>query len=259
MSTITAHNAHGTPQARGLAQYHFLFRRLHSLTGILFGLYLFVHLGVNASLAEGARHDGSPTVFQQQVNYIHSLIFLPLVEIFLIYLPLAYHTLYGFWIIYTGQPNVGRYGYTRNWLYILQRISGVLIVLFAVFHIFTMKGWLPGEFASALRFDPINATQSTAHHLYSAWWIWAVTYPIGILASAFHTVNGFYAAAITWGLTISARAQKRWGMLCIILFFGLFSAGMTALVAGVVAAQSPMPPTTQPSPLTSGGSTAIGH
>ena len=239
MSTITAHSAHGATKARGLAQYHFLFRRLHSLTGILFGLYLFVHLAVNASLAEGARHDGQPTVFQAQVDKIHGLPFLPFIEIFFIYLPLAYHTIYGFWIMYSGQPNVGRYGYTRNWLYLFQRISGLVIVFFALFHVMSMKGWLPGEFARALVFQPEAATASTARHLYAAWWIWGVTYPIGVLASAFHTANGFYAAAITWGLTISARAQKRWGMFCAILFFGLFFAGMTAIVAGVRAAQSP--------------------
>ena len=258
MSTITAHAPHGA-KSGGLSQYHFLFRRLHSLTGILFGLYLFVHLGVNATLAEGARHDGSPTVFQQQVNYIHSLPFLPFIEIAFIYTPLAYHTLYGFWIIKSGQPNVGRYGYTRNWLYIFQRISGLLIVFFAMFHIFTMKGWLPGEFAHALKFDPVNATNSTASHLYTAWWIWGVTYPIGILASAFHTANGFYAASITWGLTISAKAQKRWGLLCAVIFFGLLSAGMTALVAGVMAAQSAPTSTPIVQPLKATGSSAIGH
>jgi succinate dehydrogenase / fumarate reductase cytochrome b subunit len=176
-------------------------------------------------------------VFQAQVDKIHGLPFLGFVEFFGIYLPLVYHTLYGFWIIYTGQPNVGRYGYTRNWLYVFQRISGLIIVLFALFHIFTMKGWLPGEFASALVFEPLRATESTARHLYAAWWIWAVTYPIGVLASAFHTANGFYASAITWGLTISARSQKRWGMFCAMLFFGLLTAGMVALIAGVTKAQ----------------------
>lgn len=260
MTTITASPLrHDNASPGFIARYHFLLRRLHSLTGILFGLYLFVHLGVNATLAEGARHDGQPTVFQQQVNYIHSLPFLPVVEIALIYAPLAFHTLYGFWIIYTGQPNIGKYGYTRNWLYILQRISGLIIVFFAMFHIFTMKGWLPGTFASALTFQPLDATASTARHLYTAWWIWAVTYPIGVLASAFHTANGFYGAAITWGLTISATAQKRWGALCVVLFFGLFSAGMTALVAGVIAAQSPAATVPMHSPLEKTGSSAIGH
>jgi len=97
------------------------------------------------------------------------------VECAFIYLPLAYHTLYGFWIIYSGQPNVGKYGTRVIGSTSCSRISGLIIVLFAMFHIFTMKGWLPGEFARALEFDPLNATNSTARALYTAWWIWAVT------------------------------------------------------------------------------------
>jgi succinate dehydrogenase / fumarate reductase, cytochrome b subunit len=250
MSTITAAPGHEVASPGLIARYHFLFRRLHSLTGIMFGLYLFVHLGVNATLAEGTRHDGTATVFQQQVDKIHSLPFLTFIEIAFLYAPLAYHTLYGFWIIYSGQPNVGRYGYTRNWLYILQRISGLVIVFFAAFHIFTMKGWLPGTFADALEFNARHATESTARHLYSHWWIWSVTYPIGVLASAFHTANGFYGAAITWGLTISATAQKRWGAFCAILGVGLLAAGMTALIFGVVAAQK-LPANPDAAPVTS--------
>ena len=36
-----------------LGQYHFLLRRLHSLTGIVFGGYLVVHLLINATIAQG--------------------------------------------------------------------------------------------------------------------------------------------------------------------------------------------------------------
>lgn len=236
-TTITAHVNAADDRIGWLARNHFLFRRLHSLTGIAFGLYMFVHLGVNASLAEGARHDGAPTVFQQQVDKIHSLPYLTVIEIAFLYFPLAYHTVYGIYIILTGQLNVGNYGYTKNWLYVLQRVTAMVIFFFAAFHIFTMKGWLPGGFAGALKFDALDATRSTANHLYATWWIWTVAYPLGVIASAFHTANGFYAGAITWGLTISAQAQKRWGIFCSMLFAGLLAAGMVALIAGVATAR----------------------
>ena len=236
-TTITAHVQAADRRVGWLARNHFLFRRLHSLTGILFGLYMFVHLGVNASLAEGARHDGGPTVFQQQVDKIHSLPYLMAIEVAFLYFPLVYHTVYGFYITLTGQLNVGAYGYTKNWLYVMQRVTAMVIFFFAIFHVFTMKGWLPGTFADALVFRPHEATASTAEHLYAAWWIWAVVYPLGVLASAFHTANGFYASAITWGLTISSQAQKRWAALCSAIFVGLLAAGMVALIAGVNAAR----------------------
>ena len=40
-----------------------------------------------------------------------------------------------------------------------------------------------------------------------------------------------FTAAITWGLTISAGAQRRWGFVCAGLFALLFLAGIIALFA----------------------------
>jgi succinate dehydrogenase / fumarate reductase, cytochrome b subunit len=235
MSTLTSESVAVEKKARPLAEYHFLFRRLHSLTGIMFGSYLFVHLTINATLVEGARHgsDMSQSVFQGMVNYIHSIPFLIGVELAFIIAPIAYHTLYGFYIIYSGQPNVGRYGYTRNWLYIFQRVTAVILTFFILFHVLTFKGVFGSMLPAALTFEPLAATKSTIAHLNHAWWIWAIVYPIGVLAAAFHTANGFYAAAITWGLTISAKAQKRWGGLCVLICLFLAGAGMAALIAGV--------------------------
>src|SRR5881296_3774705 len=102
-------------------QHHFLLRRLHSLTGIIFGGYLVIHLLVNATLLEGGR------IFQIQVDKIHSLPFLIVVESLLIYIPILYHTIYGIWITFTGQPNVGHYRYEKNIFYLLQRISAIII------------------------------------------------------------------------------------------------------------------------------------
>ena len=112
---------------------YFLLRRLHSLTGLIFGGYLCVHLTINATLAEGHRH--GLDVYQQQVNYIHSLPFLKVIEWTFIYLPILYHTFYGIWIVATGQPNVDKYRYGKNYLYLLQRISAIILVFFMVFHL----------------------------------------------------------------------------------------------------------------------------
>lgn len=232
MSTATATHE-GTKAS--MSATHFLLRRLHSLTGIIFGLYICVHLLVNATLIEGARHDGQPTVFQQQVDKIHSLPFLEGVEWTTIYIPIIYHTVYGLWIVVTGQPNVGNYQYGKNWAYFFQRVSAIILVLFIAFHVLAMKGL----FGGALTFDPAEATATTARHMQVSPWLGYVIYPIGILAACFHLANGFWTAAITWGLTVSKAAQRRWGGVCVLIFLATFGCGMTALVAGLRGSTAP--------------------
>lgn len=201
--------------------HHFLLRRLHSLTGIVFGGYLVVHLLVNATISQGG------TVYQVQVDKIHSLPFLPLVEWVFIYLPIIYHTVYGIWITVTGQPNVQNYPYGKNIFYLLQRISALVIVLFVLFHVLALKY---GLFGGSVSFDHTHALGTVGRH-FDHWWVWIV-YPLGILASCYHLANGFWTAAITWGLTVSASAQKRWGLVCVGLFVVTFVAGMMALIWG---------------------------
>jgi succinate dehydrogenase / fumarate reductase cytochrome b subunit len=205
---------------------HFLLRRLHSLTGLVFGGYLIVHLLINATIAQGGE------VYQTQVQKIHDLPFLPVIEWTFIYLPIIFHTVYGIWITVTGQPNVTNYPYAKNIFYVLQRVSAVVILFFLLFHVLSLKY---GLFGQNLSFDPHHATVTVARHM-DGWGgvlAWLV-YPIGILASCFHLANGFWTAAITWGLTISKSSQRRWGYACMGLFLLTFVAGMTALVASAV-------------------------
>src|SRR6266498_2017547 len=105
VSTLTAPASDHTAPALLGSRQHFVLRRLHSLTGLVFGGYLIVHLLVNATIAQGG------IVYQQQVDKIHSLPFLPVIEWSFIYLPILYHTIYGVWITLTGQPNVANYPY----------------------------------------------------------------------------------------------------------------------------------------------------
>lgn len=208
---------------------HFLLRRLHSLTGIVFGLYIVIHLLVNATLIEGQK---PRDIFWLQVEKIHSLPFLLAVEWALIYLPILFHTIYGIWITFAGVPNVQNYPYAKNWFYTLQRVSAMIIVGFLVFHVLGMKGW----FGQSLAFRPNaeGAFRSTVEHINLHWVITWVVYPLGVLASTFHLANGFWTAGISWGLTVSKAGQRRWGWVCAALFAFTFGCGMAAWIAAVV-------------------------
>ena len=222
MSTVPTTASDLTVPVLG-GRYHFLLRRLHSLTGLVFGGYLVVHLLINATIAQGGN------AYQTQVDKIHDLPFLPVIEWTFIYLPIIYHTVYGVWITLTGQPNVGHYPYAKNWFYFFQRLSAVVIVFFIIFHVFALKY---GLFGTNLAFEPhYGALRTVARHMDVHPVITWLVYPLGILASCYHLANGFWTAAITWGLTISDSAQKRWGYACAGLFVLTFVAGVVALIA----------------------------
>jgi len=212
----------------------FYLRRLHSLTGIVFGFYLLVHLVMSASLVEGFRAGATQTVFQKQVAVTQSVPFLGLALWVLVYLPILYHALYGLWLTYNIKPNVNQYPYGKNIFYVFQRLTGLLLIAFLFFHVTAMKGW----WAVSLKFDPWRATESTVSHLTTNWFIGWFIYPVGILAACYHLANGFWTAAITWGITISAQSQRRWGWVCVGLFVLSMILGMTALIAALTPAAS---------------------
>jgi succinate dehydrogenase / fumarate reductase cytochrome b subunit len=165
-----------------------------------------------------------------QVNKIHDLPLLWALEWGLIFLPIIYHTVYGVWITLTGQWNVNRYGYQKNVYYVLQRVSAVVIVLFMLFHILSLKY---GLFGANLEFDPHDASRTIHRHMMTSGFLPYFWYPLGILASCYHLANGIWTAGITWGLTVSEGAQRRWGYFSAAVGVAMLLAGLTANFASV--------------------------
>jgi len=219
-------------------RHYFLLRRLHSLSGIFpIGLFLLPHLTTNSSIVWGSwlnkanhGHAGIET-FQHEVNFIHNLPALILIEWGFLFLPLMFHAALGVYFASSGKTNVERYPYQKNWRYTLQRASGYLGVIFIVMHILSLRfqfsfgGLMPA-------FELHAASSSTALHFQgSAWGIFApVFYLVCVLGLVFHFANGLWTAGITWGLTVSVQAQKRWGYVCAALGMGLGTATVMAVI-----------------------------
>jgi succinate dehydrogenase / fumarate reductase cytochrome b subunit len=218
-----------------LDRHWFLLRRLHSLTGIVpIGVFLIIHLTTNSSIVWGERLSGGGVkTFQHEVDFIHSLPGLVLLEIFGLWLPILYHAVFGFIIGFTGRSNVGRYGYADNWRYTLQRWSGYIGFLFIIYHVATLRWKWNLPFSAA--FDPEIASSSTAIALRGgttddmmAAVIVGVIYLTGVTLLVFHLANGLWTAAITWGVTITESAQRRWAWVCAVLGVALMAAGWAA-------------------------------
>lgn len=228
-----------------LDRHYFLIRRLHSLSGIVpVGAFLFPHLTTNSSIVwgrmlgkatqapPGVAPNAGVETFLHEVDFIHSLPALVLIEWGVLFLPILFHALVGIWFATSSRPNVDRYRYQANWRYTLQRLSGYLGVLFILMHVTSLRfGWTWAGLMPA--FDPHLPATSTGVHFQEgiAGPAIAAFYLVCVLALVFHFANGLWTAGITWGLTVSATAQKRWGWVCAAIGVALSAAGIAA-VAG---------------------------
>ena len=176
---------------------HFLLRRLHSLVGLIpVGAFLLFHLWENSQSRFGPEHYNQYVVEKiQNINYVF------LLEIFLIALPILFHAGYGLVVFWMGKQNVTTYGYFRNWTWLLQRISGVGILLFLLLHVIGTR--ILAIWNEAIRQDMFGHMKN----LFSEP-AFLVPYVIGLVLTIFHFCNGVWSASIVWGLATTPRAQK---------------------------------------------------
>lgn len=211
--------------------YHFLIRRLHSLTGLIpVGVFLVMHLATNASVLA----PGEPGAeFQKSVERIHSLgpLLVP-VEIVGIFIPLLFHAIIGFQIIFSGRPNPQAYPYGGNIRYTLQRWTGIIAFFFIMYHVWQMH-WIGkplggGEFALHGPGGEPTGAATTAKAIQSAVWV-APLYALGVLACVYHLANGVWTSLITWGITIRPKTQRAAGYVCAALGIVVGAIGIGAL------------------------------
>src|ERR1700734_2837119 len=90
----------------------FVLRKLHSLLGIIpIGAFLMEHLLSNFEALKG------PAAYAAQVKFLKSLPLVRVLEWVFIFLPLAFHALYGVYIALRGKSNVVYYPWAGYWMY----------------------------------------------------------------------------------------------------------------------------------------------
>ncbi len=200
---------------------HFVYRRIHSLTGIIpIGLFLVYHLYLQLYL-----HSGSET-YNRKINEFYESPLALWFLLLLVYLPLLFHA--GLGVVYVFEARVQpQYQYFSHLLYWLQRISGVGVLLFIVAHVWNAK------------LGPLLAGTWGTHweHLSTGFqhpdtgWATKTVYILGVLGATFHLANGLNTFCMTWGIALTPRAQKRVQFFSIILFVILTAIVLYALSA----------------------------
>jgi len=196
----------------------FYWRRLHSLLGIIpIGLFVTQHLIINHFATRGAES------FNTAAHFIENLPFIYFLEWFVIYIPLMFHAFYGVYLAFTSKNNVQRYGTFRNWMFFLQRVTGVFLVIFIAWHIYETR--IQKMFGTEVNFDMMADILSNPFMI--------VFYALGIIAATFHLANGLWSFLVTWGLAQSARSQRIVTYVTLIVFVVLTIIGLRALFAFV--------------------------
>lgn len=165
-----------------------------SITGMLpVGAFLVQHLFSNSYIFI------SQEAYNEHTKFLTSLPMVILLELGLIYLPILLHAAFGLAILYRGKNNFTDYGHFRNWMYFLQRLSGLAALAFIVTHSWStrIKTFFSGEEMSATYMSEI---------LKQPFWFWF--YAIGVIMVVFHFSNGLWSFLVTWGITIGKKAQS---------------------------------------------------
>jgi succinate dehydrogenase / fumarate reductase cytochrome b subunit len=124
----------------------FIWRRLHSLAGLWFVLFLIEHLLTNSQAALWLGDNGQG--FVRMVNALHNLPYLQVIEITLLGFPILLHIILGVRYLFTAQFNVtkgdGSKPYLprgRNYAYTLQRITSWILLACLIVHVAKFRFW----------------------------------------------------------------------------------------------------------------------
>jgi succinate dehydrogenase / fumarate reductase cytochrome b subunit len=199
----------------------FVLRKLHSLLGIVpIGAFLLEHLLSNFEALKG------PAAYGAQVKFLNSLPMVRVLEWVFIFLPILYHGLYGVRIWLRGKSNIVYYPWAGNWLYMAQRYTGLIAILYIGQHVYRQR------FSGiSLPENPGAAFHKVQMELQNPWML--AVYAIAMIAICWHFSYGVWLFAAKWGITPGATARKRFGYVCAALGVVLVVVGLASIWAFV--------------------------
>ena len=194
-------------------QTDYLLRKLHSLSGLLpVGAFLAEHFWSNSAALV------SPDKYNAVSQELQTIPFRPLVELLVIVLPILFHGGYGVYIWLRGKSNVSQYPWVGNWMYTLQRYTGLVAFAFIAWHFYTERVVTGGK----------STYDSVAMDLHSP--LYLAFFAVGILCSSFHLGVGIWNFLCKWGLAATARAQRAAGRLGAVVGITFSLVGLLILI-----------------------------
>ena len=217
---VTKYVAHGVAPLRAGQGWSFVLRRLHSLTGIIpVGAFLFEHILISNSTAIG---QNGPAAYARQVSFLANLPLVFFLELIGIWIPIAFHALYGFYIWYRGDGNTAAYPWSGNWMYTAQRWTGGIAFVYILWHTYTMR--FTGVDLHDNPMASFGKVQGEVMHTGLF-----LFYVIGLVAASLHFAYGIWLFCAKWGVVSGDKAQQRLLRVCFAFFLVLCGAGFASL------------------------------
>lgn len=192
----------------------FYIRRIHSILGIVpIGIFLCLHLTLNSSAILGV------DAWSAVIDGMRNVPFIILGELFIIAIPILFHAIYGFYIVYLSDMPLLRYQYVKNWMFILQRVTAVITTIFVIDHVL---------FVRILTDSTLDVMSAMANALHTP--VGFILELIGIWASIFHFTNGIFTFLVTWGVLQGDRVQKVVSFLTMLLCAALCLLALIILI-----------------------------
>ncbi|RDW21635.1 succinate dehydrogenase cytochrome b558 subunit [Oceanobacillus chungangensis] len=197
-------------------QREYFYRRLHSLLGVVpIGIFLVQHLVVNHFAVYGEES------FNTAAGFMGNLPFVLLLEIFIIYLPILYHAILGVYIALTANYSLKNYGYFRNWMFALQRITGLITLVFIAWHVWETRVQI-GLGNAEVEYSLMEGILS------SPFMLWF--YLIGVISTVFHFANGLWSFCVSWGITQSQKSQRVLTYVTVFVFLAVSYLGVRTII-----------------------------
>ena len=211
----------GVQPLRAGEGHSYLWRRLHSLTGIVpIGAFLVEHILSNFETWNG------PLAYAQQVKFLNSLPLVRVLEWAFIFIPLAYHAGYGVFISLRGRSNVNVYPWAGNIAYYVQRATGLIALAYIIQHVWRQR------FAGVQLPEHPGAAFAKVQHELSNPWMLAI-YVIAMVATCWHFAYGVWLFGAKWGITPGVQARRKSGYVCAAVGSALCFMGLVSIYAVV--------------------------
>jgi succinate dehydrogenase / fumarate reductase, cytochrome b subunit len=201
------------PSAAAQPKTSYLLDKLHSLSGVIpIGIFLLEHFFENSYALV------SPGKYNYVAGKLETIPWRVPVEFLFIWLPFLFHGCYGGYIWWKGKSSALGHPWMANWMYTLQRWTGIIAFLYIGWHVWTERFLTHGK----TTYGEVAQTMSNPWHV--------AIYVVGVLAASFHLGNGLWNFACKWGIAVTVRSQRA------AAWFGAFVAVVFTVVGVAIVA-----------------------